>query len=80
MHHHEIRKGSYNEVILDPTQWGSSTTQAFYFVKHDDDPGAEGYAKDVHRRFKEYYGPNAAVPLVRLELEPEHGRPAVTRG
>ena len=78
MRHHEIRPGSYNEVIVDPTRWGASTTQAFYFVQGAS--GAEDFARDVHRRFHEHYGLGTrSVPLVRLELQPPQGHPALTR-
>lgn len=93
--HHEMRKGSYNEVIVDPSP-GVDHTEAFYFVKHKpkkldakelangkkkvEDPDYEGFARGVHRQFHERYASlGRAVPLVQLELEPEDGRPPFVR-
>ena len=93
LQHHEMRKGSYNEVVVDPTDWAADTLEAFYFVKKKpkkpdekqkngklkaDDDDFEGFARDVHKQFHAKYGAVLA-PLVQLELEPENGRPAFVR-
>ena len=89
--HHEMRPGMYNEVVVDPTRWGSDTTEAFYFVRpklseyplskerRKEVEGFESFARFVHRQFHERYGAAALAPLVQLELEPETGRQPFTR-
>lgn len=90
LRHHEMRPGSYNEVMVDPSNWGAATTQAFYFVKQKGRPlmtperrqevaGFEAMARSAHRRFHATYRHAVIAPLVQLELEPENGHPPFTR-
>ena len=68
LRHHELRRsqGKYNEVILDPSGWSAETVEAFFFVARDGTSGEEA-ARRVHGAFHARH-PDAAVPLVRLEL------------
>ena len=83
LQHHELRPGSFNEVIVDPTAWSSDAVdppeaiEAFYFIRDPPHQGrrlwrkprdGEAKARDIHAKFHAKY-PNAAVPLVRLELQ-----------
>lgn len=97
LQHHEMRSGSFNEVIIDPTSWVGDAPEppdaieAFFFIRDDEPPeplttrngrallkkprDGEKAARLVHGRFHQRY-PNAAVPLVRLDLARGHlGKP-----
>ena len=63
LRHHEMRPGSYNEVIIDPGTWSATTVEAFYF-QGDGEEAARRIHADFHAR-----NPGSVVPLVRLELQ-----------
>lgn len=68
LRHHELRVGivTYNEVVIDPSDWSSESVEAFFFVKSATGDG-EHDARRIHGQFHARY-PGAAVPLIRIEL------------
>ena len=77
LRHHEMRPGSYNEVIVDHSGWRSDVPnpalEAIYFISEEDGGRsiargeAERRGREIHAQYRTRF-PDAAVPLVRLKL------------
>ena len=74
LEHHEAAPYSYNEVVLDTTQWNAhlpATIEAFVFAGG---PGDKARACAAFNAFlKEFPSANGVVPMVSYDEHDSHG-------